>query len=123
MNTRNDVLRPRWSKVLADLWENKTRTLLVVASIAVGVFAIGAIANAYLILSEDLDASYAAVKPANIEIMSDVFDDDLIKSIETHPRCGGCRRPPFYERNRHTRGRTLAEPRAGCLRRLPGIQD
>jgi putative ABC transport system permease protein len=31
------MLRPRWRKVLRDLWSNKTRTLLVVLSIAVGV--------------------------------------------------------------------------------------
>jgi putative ABC transport system permease protein len=76
------LFRPRWSKVLADLWDNKTRTLLVVASIAVGVFAVGTIANAYLILSEDIDASYAAVNPANIEIITDPFDDNFVNSIK-----------------------------------------
>ena len=70
MGTNKSIIRPRWSKVLADLWDNKTRTLLVVASIAVGVFAIGTIANAYFILSEDLVSSYVAVNPANIEIIT-----------------------------------------------------
>jgi ABC-type antimicrobial peptide transport system permease subunit len=55
------MLRPRWRKVLHDLWSNKARTLLVIASIAVGVFAIGVITGAYVLLSEDLSASYAAV--------------------------------------------------------------
>ncbi len=45
-----NFLKPRWSKVFTDLWEDKTRTGLVVASIAVGVFAIGMIINAYVIL-------------------------------------------------------------------------
>ena len=36
---RLNFVRPSWQKVLADLWINKTRTLLVVASIAVGVIA------------------------------------------------------------------------------------
>ena len=31
-----------WHKVWFDLWHNKLRTLLVVFSIAVGVFAVGA---------------------------------------------------------------------------------
>ena len=35
---RPNMLRPRWSKVLADLRDSKMRTFLVVASIAVGVF-------------------------------------------------------------------------------------
>jgi len=44
-------MRPRWKKVLADLWDNKLRTVLVVLSIAVGVFAVGMIAGAYVIIS------------------------------------------------------------------------
>ena len=34
-------MKPRWRKVLHDLFDNKGRTLLVVFSIAVGVFSIG----------------------------------------------------------------------------------
>lgn len=85
MKAKKSLIKPRWSKVIADLWDNKTRTMLVVASIAVGVFAIGTIANAYLILSEDLNTSYAAVQPANIEIVTDAFDENLISSIEDVP--------------------------------------
>ena len=82
MHAKKSVVRPRWSKVLADLWDNKTRTLLVVASIAVGVFAIGTIVNAYMILSEDMDASYAAVNPANITIIGGPFDEDFVSSVK-----------------------------------------
>jgi putative ABC transport system permease protein len=85
MNKKVSLIRPRWSKVLADLWDNKTRTLLVVASIAVGVFAMGMIASAYSILSQDLDASYASVYPANIDIVTDPFDEDFIRSIQEIP--------------------------------------
>jgi putative ABC transport system permease protein len=85
MGANGSVVRPRWSKVLADLWDNKMRTLLVVASIAVGVFAIGTIANAYAILSEDIDASYAAVNPANIRITSEPFDEDWLSSVKRVP--------------------------------------
>jgi putative ABC transport system permease protein len=85
MKTKKSYVRPRWNKVLADLWDNKTRTLLVVASIAVGVFAIGTIISAYMILSEDIHVSYAAVNPANIEIMTDPFDDDLLSSVKEIP--------------------------------------
>ena len=67
-NTRPDLIRPRWSKVLTDLWDSKTRTLLVVASIAVGVFAIGMITTAYSILSSDINYSYASINPVNIKV-------------------------------------------------------
>ncbi len=85
MQPRGSVLRPRWSKVLADLWDNKTRTLLVVLSIAVGVFAIGTIANAFIILSEDMGISYASVNPANITILTEPFDEDFLKSVKGMP--------------------------------------
>ncbi|MFN2106201.1 MAG: ABC transporter permease, partial [Candidatus Promineifilaceae bacterium] len=78
-------MRPSWQKVLADLWINRTRTLLVVASIAVGVFAIGTIASTYVILSEDIRVSYANAQPANIEIITDPFDNELVKAVETIP--------------------------------------
>ncbi len=74
-------MRPRWRKVYSDLWDNKLRTLLVVLSIAVGVFAVGMIAGAYVIISEDLGVSYAAGSPANIQKHTDAFDDDMLATI------------------------------------------
>ena len=74
-------MRPRWRKVLSDLIDNKARTILVVFSIAVGVFAIGVIAGAYVIISEDMGLSYAANNPSNIEIRMDDFDQDLLNTI------------------------------------------
>ena len=61
------------------------RTLLVVASIAVGVFSIGMIISAYVILAEDIDLSYASASPVNIEIWTDPFDEDFVRVIEQIP--------------------------------------
>jgi len=83
--TKLNILRPRWSKVLSDLFDNKMRTLLVVASIAVGVFSIGMIVSTYGILSEDINYSYASVHPVNIEIWTDPFSDDFTRIIERSP--------------------------------------
>ena len=80
-----NFIRPSWQKVVSDLRGDKTRTLLVIASIAVGVFAIGAIASTYAILSEDIGVSYSSAQPANIEIITDPFDDGLVKTIENVP--------------------------------------
>ena len=55
--------------------------MLVVFSIAVGVFSIGVISGAYQIISNDMSASYAANNPANIELRMDNFDDDVLASI------------------------------------------
>jgi len=85
MKVSSSYLRPRWSKVLIDLWENKLRTFLVVASIAVGVFTVGTIATTYVILSNDMNVSYAASNPANIEIWTDPFDEDFLTTIVKIP--------------------------------------
>ncbi|MBN2148784.1 MAG: ABC transporter permease [Anaerolineales bacterium] len=78
-------MRPRWRKVFSDLWDNKLRTLLVIVSIAVGVFSVGMIAGSYAIISHDMSASYAGANPANIEIWTDPFDDDLLGTLENVP--------------------------------------
>src|SRR5512145_2154989 len=74
-------MKPRWRKVFHDLVDNIGRTLLVVFSIAVGVFSIGVIAGAYQIISKDMSASYAANVPGNIEFRMANFDEDVLTSI------------------------------------------
>lgn len=77
------MLSPRWTKVLRDLWMNKARTILVVLSIAVGVFALGAISSSGVFLSRDLNAAYLAVNPASAIVSSDAFDQDIVDSIRS----------------------------------------
>ncbi len=74
-------MKPRWRKVLLDLIENKGRTVLVVLSIAVGVFSIGVISGTYVIISNDMSVTYAANNPANIEFRMDDFDNDMLNTI------------------------------------------
>jgi putative ABC transport system permease protein len=74
-------MKPRWRKVFLDLFENKGRTMLVVLSIAVGVFSIGVIAGTYVIISNDMSITYAANNPANIEVRMDDFDEDMLTTI------------------------------------------
>jgi len=74
-------MKPRWRKVIHDLLDNKARTLLVVLSIAVGVFSIGVIAGAYQIISNDMSVSYSANRPANVELRMANFDEDVLKMI------------------------------------------
>ncbi|TKJ28737.1 MAG: hypothetical protein CEE40_10785 [Chloroflexi bacterium B3_Chlor] len=76
---------PRWRKVLRDLWGNKTRTVLVVLSVAVGVFAVGMIANTQVILSRDLAQSYAATNPAHAILSIEPFDESLVRAVRNMP--------------------------------------
>ena len=75
-------MKPRWRKVIHDLLDSKARTLLVVFSIAVGVFSIGVIAGAYQIIASDMSASYSANRPANVEIRMANFDEDTLALIQ-----------------------------------------
>ncbi len=76
-------LKPRWRKVGRDLWLNKIRTVIVVLSIAVGVFAVGTIASSQIILSRDLNAAYMATNPAHATLLTfDSFDEDVVKAVQ-----------------------------------------
>jgi putative ABC transport system permease protein len=75
------MIRPRRRKVLRDLWGNKTRTLLVVLSIAVGVFAVGTTATTWIVLSRDLSSNYTAINPGSAILFTAPFDDALVRSI------------------------------------------
>ncbi len=85
MENKPNLIKPRWSKVLSDLWHNKVRTLLVVASIAVGVFAVGTIVTAYMVLAEDISVRYEARNPTNIDMRMDPFYEDLVRVVERVP--------------------------------------
>src|SRR5689334_24041929 len=75
------MLSPRWRKVLSDVFGNKTRTALVVLSIAVGVFALGMIGGARVKLLDGMQQSYAASHPASATLLTDGFDDDLVETV------------------------------------------
>jgi len=76
------MMRPRWRKVFHDLTGSFSRTALVVLSIAVGVFSIGVIVGAYVIISHDMSASYAANNPMNIELRCYPFDNELVTTVK-----------------------------------------
>ena len=79
----------RWRKVLRDLGSNKTRTLLVLLSIAVGVTAIGMVLGSQIIVDESLPEAYAAVNPASGTLFAiSTFDDDMVEAIRAMPEVG-----------------------------------
>ena len=77
------MLNPRWRKVGRDIWGNKVRTLLVVLSIAVGVFAVGLIAGTRAAMVEDMNGAFRASNPAHA-----VMSPSVATRRMTQPR--GC---------------------------------
>ncbi len=79
----------RWRKVIRDVSSNKTRTLLILLSIAVGVSAIGMVLGTQIIVDENLPAAYAKVNPASGTLFAiSTFDDDMIEAIVSMPEVG-----------------------------------
>ncbi len=74
-------MRPRWKKVLADIWGNRIRSLLVVASIMVGLLAIGIIATMYFVLTNEMRNGYAATNPANIYINTSLYNKTYLDHL------------------------------------------
>ncbi len=75
------MLNTRWMMVLRELGGNRARTALVVLSIAVGVFAIGTIANSWIILVNDLQSAYLAANPASAVLTIEPFSDDVVSAV------------------------------------------
>ena len=78
-------MRPRWKKVIADLWGNLTRSALVVASITVGLLAIGIIATIHYVITQDMRSGYHAINPANLFISASLYDKGYLDHLERVP--------------------------------------
>jgi putative ABC transport system permease protein len=79
------ALRPRWRKVFSDLWGSKARSLLVIASFTIGLFAVGLILSMNVIITADMRTGYAAINPANIHFFVSPFDLDLVEHLRREP--------------------------------------
>ena len=79
------MITPRWHKVLADLWSNKTRTLLTIMTIAVGVMAVGFIRGMGVIMLADMNADYQSANPHEAILYTDPFDEPMVHAARHVP--------------------------------------
>ncbi len=75
------LISPRWRKVVRDLSHNKTRTLLVVLSIAIGVFAVGMIVHTALLVIRQVEGDMALARSAHATVYAEDLDDDMLLAI------------------------------------------
>ncbi|MCA9920847.1 MAG: FtsX-like permease family protein [Anaerolineales bacterium] len=78
-------MQVRWRKVFLDLLGNRTRTLLVVLAITVGVFAVGFVAGAQTILLRELNRGYVASSAASAVVHTQPFDEAFVNSVMRLP--------------------------------------
>lgn len=77
-------MQTQYKKVWEDLFENLSKTVLVILSITLGVFGLGVILNTYSITDREMNASYLATNPASFIISVDKADEQLLKLIGEH---------------------------------------
>ena len=76
-------LAPRWRKVIRDLTGHRLKTLLVVLSIAVGIFAVGVVMGGRGVLLREFDSDYLSSNAPSAEFITSDFDESLLRHIAT----------------------------------------
>ena len=76
---------PRRKKALADLKSSPTRTILVVLSIAIGVFAVGSMLTTRVVLQRGVDESFELANPASAVLITEPFGSELVEATEALP--------------------------------------
>jgi putative ABC transport system permease protein len=74
-----------WRKVWRDLWRSKFRTLLVVLSTTVGVFALGFVYGVSGVLTARITASHRESVPAHLTFYIGLFDQEVVETILRQP--------------------------------------
>jgi putative ABC transport system permease protein len=79
-------MRTGFRKVIRDLWGSKGRTLLVVASIAAGVLALGMIQSTNAMVTGRMTEAHAASQPSHVLLfLNGLADDAIVASITRIP--------------------------------------
>ena len=80
------MLSPRWRKTVRDLAQEKGRTLMMVAAIAVSVFGVGTILGGYSILTREIRRNYMDTHPATATLRLETADRALADRVRAFPR-------------------------------------
>ncbi len=83
---KGPIMSLRWQKAWKDLLYNKSRTALVILSIAVGVMAFGSIVGARETINRDLNAAYLSARPDSVTLHTTPFSDSLVHSVARLPQ-------------------------------------
>jgi putative ABC transport system permease protein len=74
-----------WHKVWRDLWNNKLRTILVVLSAAVGVFALGAVFGSSGVMRVQMTQSHIESNAPHLTLYTGLFDQDFVYGVTREP--------------------------------------
>jgi putative ABC transport system permease protein len=80
------LLEPRWAKILRDLTAHKLRTMLVVLSIAVGIFAIVVVMGGRGMLIDSFAVNFPKSNPMSATMFTSDFGDLVTAAVARDPR-------------------------------------
>lgn len=78
-------MNTRARKVVRDFWQERTRSMLVVLAIALGIAAFSAVLSSYAILNRELNDGYLATNPASFTLRTGALGDDVVRLIAQTP--------------------------------------
>jgi putative ABC transport system permease protein len=78
-------MNSRWKKVWADFWGNKSRTILTIITIMVGVFAVGFNSNMKYYMNDSMENDYQSANPSEATVYAYPLDDDMVKAARQVP--------------------------------------
>ncbi|MDQ2869887.1 MAG: FtsX-like permease family protein, partial [Acidobacteriota bacterium] len=70
-----------WRKAVRDFWQERTRTVLVILAIGVGIAGFATVLATYAILTRELDRGYLATNPPSATLRTDAVDDDVVRAV------------------------------------------
>jgi len=75
----------RWKKVWADFWGNKSRAILTILTIGVGVFTVGFSSNLRFYMNESMESDFLSSSPSEATVYASPMDDDSVKIAREVP--------------------------------------
>ena len=75
----------RWRYIWRGIWLYRSRTILIILSVAIGIFAFGLIIGAGATLRTELSARYQEVNPASTTLHVNEFDLPTVEAIRRMP--------------------------------------
>ena len=73
----------RFTKIIEDIFNNFTKTLLVALTIFISVFSFSTILNSYIITDREMEKSYKSINPYNFIITINNFDTKITQELKT----------------------------------------
>lgn len=97
-------MRAATRKAFRDAWQERTRSVFVLVTIAAGVAALLSLLGTYAVLTRELNSGYLATNPASAILHSDSVDERMIATALSNPQVG------FAEARRIVFGRIKTGP-------------